>query len=184
MVDMDFANLIYLHRASELDMIYHDEDEIDSLNEHIRKLEEQICRELGIPGISAKFLIFNWYGQNDELPWSNNGSTFYPDQMQVIVPVTGTFLSIRGENRKIALTCPPTYDGKQPCYLVSTSERQLDEVRVLQHEIIGAPFRGIEKIFMPHGFNSLPRLKDSPQTGLMAVNTDQIIVPSNSISYL
>lgn len=180
----DFANLIYLHTASELDMIYCDEDEIGSLNDHVEKIEEQICRELGISDISARFLRFNWYGRNDTLPWSNNGSTFYPDQTHVMVPVTGRSLQIRGENRKIVLTCPPTYAGKQPFYLVSSGQRQLDEIRALHPEIIGAPFRGIERVFTHEGFGSLPRLKDSPQIGLMAPDPEQIIVPSKSMSYL
>lgn len=187
------ANLIRLNDAAELDKIIFEEEAVSAFMEedhssplelHAQKIDELIMEELKIPYIPSKFIEYNWYGYPDKLPWSRTHKIeFDPSLVSVIIPETGESLNIRGENRRIVLTFPPTYFGKKPAYqIVCSSERQIDNVRVLDTSI-GRPFYGLENIFDHSGFDKLPKFKDVLGGGLFIVNKKEIIIPSTSTAY-
>lgn len=195
--DAGLANLIQLNDAATIDaMSYHDEwleeGQLSKYDYHLINIDDQICRELNIPNISSGFMQYYWHGFFDERPWSKDDKgeldflAFDPEKISLIVPVTNAILQIRGENRKIVLTFPAMYDGRQPFYhVVCSSERQIENVRVLNSEnsAIGNPFYGLERIFTQRGFRSLPKLENTDGLGLIHVDRRQIVVPSTSREY-
>ena len=185
MSDLTFANLIRLNRSSELNLICFDEDsyeegELGPFGEYKQEIDEQICRELKIPNIASRFIEYGWYGYNNP-PWSTrNILPFDPSLTSVIISETGQSFNIRGENRRVVLTFPPNYKGHQPFYMVGcSSERQIENVRVL-NPYIERYFYGLENVFTQKGFESLPKLKDVKNFGLIIMDEQQVIVPQES----
>jgi len=190
------VNLIYLISESEIDSILFDkesmgEDELHPFDEHQNMLNDLICKELRISDIVSKFIPYNWYGRYNNLPWNANCMQipFDPRLINVIVPLNSSPvfesipIQIRGENRKVVLTFPPTYEGKQPQYLVvCASEKQLEDVHIL-NRYIGNPFRDLEKLFMPKGFDSLPRLMDIKGQGIVHIDEQRVIIPETCTVY-
>jgi len=189
MENLTLANLISLNNPAEIDGIYfreeaYEQDETTPFQEYHEKLEEQICEELKISDVSSKFLKYSWYGMHDELPWNEfTDLTFDPNLVSVILPNTSAFFQIRGENRRVVLTYPPMYNGRKPFYfVVCASERQIENIRVLD-PAIGRTFYGLEKVFTQEGFNSLSKIKDMKDFGLVSVDEQKIVVPSTSLTY-
>lgn len=182
-----FANLIALQSASEADAISFQEEELSleegqltPLQTYKRGLREQISRELGTHH-SHLFIEYGWNGFSNEPPWSIDQLTqFDPRLISVIIPETGKTIQIRGEDRRILLTFPPSYRGAVPFYnIVCPDYQQSHNIRIL-NPLVGRPFAGIERIFSPNGFDSLPRLSDYRKSGLILQNKQLITVPANS----
>ncbi len=182
-----YLNLIGLNDPSKIDgILFHEEDyegERGPFTIHNEKIEDEVCKELKVPDLSVRFLQYGWYGEGDNLPWSRYAITsFNPKVTSIIIPQSGELIKIKGENRKIVLTFPAMYDGRQPLYhILCRDKKQLENIRVLNQP--ERSFFGLEKVFTQEGFESLPRLTETKGLGLFIKSTDLVIVPSTCLSY-
>ena len=190
MNNLKLANLVELCSESELDGICFQEEGLEEFEEspfkrYIQEIENQIQYELRGSRFSHHFLRYSWHGFSEQLPWSENHNVpFDPRLTSVVIPFTNQLLlQIMGEDRRIVLTQPPTYGGERPFYhVVCSSERQIDNVRVLNDGTL-RPFYNLEKVFTSDGFESLPKLKDVERAGIISPSREQLVVPGNSSAY-
>jgi hypothetical protein len=187
----NLANLIEINNAYKSDEICFEAERFEHIKgymhpaeERMQQINEEICNELKISDISTKFIRYFWEGECDKLPWdAGHKLPFDPKLPNIIIPSTGDVIKVIGEHRKILLTFPATYEGKQPFYWITCSNSQQSEnIRVLDPSI-GKPFHGLEQAFTQEGFYSLPKLKDMKGAGTICVDPKQIIVPHSSLEY-
>jgi len=174
------ANLIYLNSDANADYIadYADAAVKELFQLNSERLKQQIIANSGGP--ENIFLNYCWYGHG--LPFNDRHNIpFDPRLVNVIVPKNYDCILIHAERRKVALTLPPTYDGKEPQYaIVCASKNAVEGIRILPTP--GAPFRGLERVFSERGFESLAKLKDCPQFGGIVIANDLVIVPESCVS--
>ncbi len=186
------ANLVYLNDKNLVDGVCFEMDWMEfgehPLDEHIRALEEKICEELKISDLYSRFIKYAWCGTHENVPWDTRHNIPFDFNLPtLVVPEIYKIhpsIEISGVGRKIILTFPPGYeDGQQPVYFVScANEGQVEDVRVL-NPMIAKPFDGLERIFTKEGYESLPKLKDINNLGVVTVDKELIVVPKSSTEF-
>ena len=154
----------------------------ESYEEHVDRLRRQM--EAGAGRYNDFLFEYFWYGRKDQKPWRNETKyniPFDPTNISVIVPKTSSMLSVLGENRKIVLSFPEIYGSDEYPYFVNcSSEKTLDNIRVLEPGDCGNPFDGLEKLFTERGFSNLPKLSDTNFPVILAHVKEFIIYPENN----
>lgn len=179
------VNYIRLQSEAELDSICFAEEalmegECSPFAQYSDELLMKAKREAG--SSENHFIEYNWNGYG-LLPWNeSHGIEFDPGLVSIIVPETGTTMHILGEGRRVLLTLPPMYKGREPVYAIKcTSPRQWDYIRILPNR--ANPFRGIDKAFGDIEFRSLPKLSESGVEFLLNEEYKEVIIPSSTKTF-
>lgn len=179
---IQLANLVHLVSSFRLDAIGYAE-QWEDYEKYLQGIYQELCGELKIASIDERFLRYNWEGSFEEMPQTEEHNIpFNPQRINVIVPSLISNFNIRGDNRRVVLTYPKTYEGKQPLYQITLANaQQLKLIKVMPPLV--KPFSGIGLIFEENGFKKLDELENNPSRGLIAIPSGELSIPASSMNY-